>query len=133
MRIHSPYSLRSRVSKTVFWAVLILLVNGWVDYANHSLRNPSWTKSYDSVLQDDYDTFYEWIAEELLDIENSIPEQDGDKDDTGKIVDLKIYTDVKQLVINLMLFNEGENVDFFYILQQWDNPPIGIWDPPPNV
>jgi hypothetical protein len=133
MSIRSPYHSRTKYAKCIFVAVLILLVNGWVDFANHSLRNVSWTHTYAAVVLDDYDTFYEWVAEDLFNIEDAIPEQEGDSDDTGKVVDIKVYFVHKQVALSpLPVITKGDP-EFFYLLHQLKNLPVSIWDPPPNV
>jgi hypothetical protein len=107
-------------------------VNGWVDYANHSLRYASWTTTYNAIAQDDFDTIYEWVAEDWFDLENAIPEQEGDSDNTGKIVDIKIFFGNKQPALASLLILDKANPECCFILQQWNNLPVSIWDPPPN-
>jgi len=135
MQIESPYHNRSKVAKNIFWLMLILLVNGWVDYANASLRNTRITPAGQAYfLQDDFDTFYEWIAESFFDIEDAVPEQKGDSDDAGKINVAKIILVSERL--NLQDFSIPESTQQYSFVYKLRLPPhinLSIWDPPPNV
>jgi hypothetical protein len=132
MKIRSPYSVRLKLSKLVFWVVLVLLTNGWVDYANQSLRGNSWTKAYDAVTLDDFDTFYEWIAEEIFDVDNAIPEQEGDSDHSGKIVDVKIALPAICLTCIEPFLKDMNPMWLPLNITQQNAPHIKFWDPPPN-
>ncbi len=133
MIIQSPYHVRTKFARYIFGAMLVLLVNGWVDHANHSLRNVSWSQLYDAWAIDDFDTFYEWVAEDLFDVEDAIPEQESDSDNTGKMVNIKIFLSNKHVALSPLTLTTQRGFEFFYILHQLENLPVSIWDPPPNV
>lgn len=123
------------IARKIFWLILILLVNGWVDYANASLKYvQSNIYTHDYLLQDDFDTLYEWVAESLFDVEDAIPEQEGDADDNGKISPAKILLASGSSIIHEFslktlsgIFLPAKN------LLIPPNIPISIWDPPPNA
>jgi hypothetical protein len=132
MKICSPFNYRLRIARFVFWILLLLLVNGWIDYANQSLRNNNWALQYDSISIDDYDTIYEWVAEELFDVENAVPEQKGDTDDPGKVVDLKIISMALHLGTDFLFTIKINQEPILYTIAQCKNPSFSIWVPPPN-
>jgi hypothetical protein len=121
------------VAQYVFWAMLLLLVNGWVDFANHALTNKQYSLSSSQFIFDDFDTCYEWIAEEIFGVENAIPEEENGSDEQGSTQNLKIT----------LAFNEGFDVDIlppYYksefadlILSRIPYPFIAGWVHPPNV
>jgi hypothetical protein len=115
--------------------MLILLVNGWVDYANASLRDVRinlYTHSH--LMEDDYDTLYEWVAESLFDVNEAIPEQEGDSDDTGKISPAKIVIASCTSMIHDFAIPPLNGV--FYPSKHLRIPlpvELSIWVPPPNA
>jgi hypothetical protein len=115
--------------------MLMLLVNGWVDGANASLRDSRIVHSaQNQLLEDDFDTFYEWIAESYSDIEDAVPEQKGDSDDTGKMNPVKIVLDSERHLLHDFSI---PNLNTKYIVVNTLNLPpyinLSIWDPPPNL
>jgi hypothetical protein len=113
--------------------MLLLLMNGWVDYANYALRNTGYFNTYNAVAIDDYDTLYEWIAEDVFGVEEAIPEQEGDADDSGKIVDIKLVPLGGTSALQLSLLPEAVTHRVAYNTGQWENPSFNIWDPPPDM
>jgi hypothetical protein len=113
--------------------MLIILVNGWVDYANNALRNTSYFQAYDAIQIDDYDTLYEWIAEDVFGVEDAIPEQEGDADDSGKIVDVNLVPLGGISSLHVFLLPESIIPWLIFKTEPWENPALNIWDPPPNV
>jgi hypothetical protein len=135
MQIVSPYQRRSRVAGMLFWLMLMLLVNGWVDGANASLRDSRFVdKAQNQLLEDDFDTFYEWIAESYFDIEDAVPEQNGDSDDTGKMNALKIVLDFeRQLIHDFSIPDLNTEYIAVYKLNLPPHINLSIWHPPPNA
>ena len=133
MHIHSPYYSRMFFARTTFWVMLLLLANGWVDLANSSLRSNSWVRSYDAVVFDDFDTLYEWIAEELFDVEEATPEQENDPDDHGKNTTLKVTLASHTLDLHLDQDRYQQQMGLPFPAKMMKNIALGIWDPPPNV
>ena len=133
MKIYSPYTIRLAFAKGVFWLVLALLVNGWVDFANHSLRGSSWLKANDAIVADDYDTLYEWIAEEWFDVEQAIPEQEQDADDNAKSPTVKLTLACHHVSIEIPGIGNLIFHHTFSRLERYNPPHLGLWAPPPNA
>lgn len=131
--IKNPYIVKRSVAQYVFWAMLLLLVNGWVDFANHALTNKQYSLSSGQFVFDDFDTCYEWIAEEVFGVEDAIPEEENGSDEQGSTQNPKIT-----LVCNE--FIDVEEIPTCYeieygdlILNKIPFPFIAGWVHPPNV
>ncbi len=80
MQKRETYRKRILLGKLIFPVCLLLLVNGWVDFSFSSYpTNAVSTSSFHEPF-DDYDSFYEWMAETCYDLEDAIPEGDSDEE-----------------------------------------------------
>ncbi len=131
--VENPFLFRRNVAQYVFWAMLLLLVNGWVDFANHALSNKQYNLSTGQIIFDDFDTCYEWIAEEMFGLEDAIPEEENGSDEQGSTQNLKITLAFNEFTTYVVIpaFYESQYAD--YILSKIPYPFIAGWVQPPNV
>lgn len=131
--VENPFLFRRKLALNVFWVVLLLLINGWVDFASNFLTNKQYNPLGNQIVFDDIDSCYEWIAEEIFGIENAIPEGENGSDEQGSTHNIKItlaYNENIELD-QIPAYFESEYGDL--ILSAIPFPFIAGWVQPPNV
>ncbi len=108
-------------------------MNGWIDYSNYALKPMINSKTGQSIIFDDYDTLYEWVAEEICEVEEALPEQEGDNDDTGKINPNSVALENNRIEFTITQILPSVS---YKALRQTDQLSKGHflqWTPPPNT
>ncbi len=77
MAKYTTFGKRILLGKIVFPVCLLLLVNSWIDHSFYTFYPPSIAASSLQQNFDDYDTFYEWLADTWCSVEDAIPEGDA--------------------------------------------------------
>lgn len=121
------------MARLLLGPILLLLINGWIDFANYSLLPYSHSQTGQSVEFDDYDTMYEWVAEEIFEIEEAQPEQEGETDYTGKINPYKVTLDEYTAEYKIRRFNGSVSLVSYIAHNQLSKGYGGQWVPPPIV
>ena len=121
------------VARLVFGFMTVLLINGWIDHSNLGIIPQANVQTGYQMSWDDFDNMYEWVAEELFDVEEALPEQEGDNDDAGKINPYKISLATIDLQeITFFFFAHSDLTKTIYSFKICKGF-TGTLTPPPNV
>lgn len=112
-----------------------MLVNLWVDVNDWAFTTTTDANGTSVASYDDFDSLYEWVAEELFAMDEATPENEGSADDNGegKVLITKITWIQQGFGVHCKIGLATPAITYFTNRHETlTNPWQPVWLPPPR-